>query len=166
MINCGGWYSVPIDWAAIKHFSPKENWGDIDLIDPRLIGVLDEYRDDLGHAVHISPAVGAVCAQDGHSKDSYHYPVFVSGKLVRPCQAADVFPDCDLETAWLCAMRHPAIMGIGIYPCWRYQDEHLSGGLHLDIRATPRRAMWWQDIGGYKNLRTWDDIYLMLSYIH
>lgn len=147
-----------INWNEIKHFTPSENWGNLSLVDPQLIPALDDYRVDLGKPVHLSPVEGAVVAISGHSNQSYHYPVVDAGKIIRPGQAADIFPACDLAYAWMTALRHP-FGGIGVYPYWKYSEKEITGGLHLDLRRNRKRALWWRDEqGDYHYLKDQGDI--------
>ncbi len=124
-----------------KHFSLNENWGIIDKVHSTLIQRLIFFRDMLGAPVHISPRKGAVYATKGHSNESYHYIIQDRNEFA---MAADVFPDCDLMTAWMCAL-HSGFFGVGVYPFWTWKDKSLIGGLHLDIREQDYITGWWQD---------------------
>lgn len=155
---------MTIEWEKIKHFTPEENWGNLSLVDPQLVYGVDNYRAGLGKPVHLSPVEGAVVAMGGHSEQSYHYPIVIEGKIIRPGQAADIFPGCDLAYAWLTALRHYIFGGIGVYPYWKYADKGITGGLHLDLRSGRRRALWWQDEQGeYYYLRDPDDIHRLFK---
>lgn len=117
----------PEEWKAVRHFSPKENWGDPNAIDPRLLYVLDDCRHDANSRCFIS--VGYV--DSGHAKKSYHY----RGK------AADtIWPDWKLHPIdqFIHISRYD-FKGIGYYPDWEYLGKK-TGGWHLDVRPLAQEA--------------------------
>lgn len=115
----------PTDWEAIRHFKPSENWGDVSKIDFQLVKTLDSFRDYIGTPIQIT------CGTQGkHVENSMHY----LGKAVDI-----VFPSSDKDLLFdffMCAVRFP-FGGIGLYPDWKP-----SGGLHLDVRSAPFKALW------------------------
>jgi hypothetical protein len=146
-------------WTNIKHFSPKENWGNPKLISPLLLEVLDAYRDELGIPLHVSNALRY--PSELGPKVSAHY-VGKDGF----CLGVDVIPlipgnKQTLLDCFLLACRYP-FNGIGIYPYWRLSklgeagSSVYVGGLHLDvaseIRKLPvlRAAAHWVGIPGEK----------------
>lgn len=150
-----------VNWKRVSHFSPTENWGDIDQVSSLLVYSLDEYRKLIRNKVYLSPRKGAVFAKTGHRCSSLHYPV----TDVRPCIAADVFPDCELSVAWMFALKSTVFNGVGIYPYWRWtKHPELYGGLHLDLgdpceSDNEKRRLWWVDENRkYYYLNTFEEI--------
>lgn len=117
-----------IDWKRIKGFQKSEPWGDPDKIKPELIEALVEFRKFIGRSVVIH------CGTQGtHVAGSYH----------GLGMAVDLHvPGMALTDQFIAASRFPAFMGIGLYPRWN------NPGLHLDIRPTKIRALWWRDGSG------------------
>lgn len=83
----------------------------------------------------IDTPIFVLCGTQGiHSVSSQHY----LGKAVDilfPLQTLQDLPDL-----FLGASRFP-FTGIGIYPHWGLSGVPI-GGLHLDIREAPQRALW------------------------
>lgn len=116
-----------MDWTKIKHFSPNENWGNPDKVNPYLVIALDALRDSVGKPIIIHCAYST----DGHAKDSMHY----NGKAV------DIhIVGLNVVDQFLAAERIGLFNGIGVYPFWN------SPGLHLDIRTQPGR--WGRNAAG------------------
>jgi len=123
------------EWKKIRYFSPRENWGDPEKIEFRLVFLLDCLRQFIGCPIIIH------CGTQGtHTKGSYHYV----GKAV-DCHAVGI----SLLDFYLAAERFP-FGGIGVYPYWN------NPGLHLDIRPLPGKrrpeARWGRVNGEYVSL--------------
>lgn len=131
-----------LDWRQINYFSLSDNWGDLGLISKQLILNLDDFRGFLGARLYISPVKGAVQAKSGHSPNSMHYAIEAGGKVIRYCQAADVFPECELGYAFFQAIKCHYWGGVGIYPFQEWPKKGLRGGLHLDIRPDEYKKIW------------------------
>lgn len=119
------------DWKEIKNFSKKDNWGDPQKINKKLVQALDRLADKTGEKIFISQGT-----QGRHVANSQHY-------LGR---AADcLFPNLsdlrDLYTVFLVATQIDEFKGFGIYPHWHYKSR-IIGGIHLDIRETANSAFW------------------------
>lgn len=116
-----------MDWNKIKYFSPTENWGDINKVNPYLVIALDTLRDAVGKPIIIHCAYKT----SGHSKNSMHYV----GK------AADIhIVGLSVVDQYLAAEKLGLFNGIGVYKHWN------NPGLHLDIRTQPAR--WGRNAAG------------------
>lgn len=117
-----------VEWEHIKHFSPKENWGDPDKMDPELLNKLDLFREEIGKKCKVLSGF----ATSGHAPKSYHY----LGKAV-DCRFMDEngIP-LSLWDHFLIAMKAP-FNGVGIY-------SHSNWGpfLHFDVRESSERKIW------------------------
>lgn len=121
------------DSYKVKHFSKNEKndlgkncWGDPEKINPRLIYLLDQFREYLNRPVRINYGT-----QGSHSPNSQHYLG----------NAVDLYvPELSWKEQFLAAVRFP-FTGLGVYPFWN------NPGLHLDVRSlqTGKKAMWWRD---------------------
>lgn len=123
----------------LKHFLPSEFQGQYDLVDVRVLLQLDQFREEWGQPVRISPADGAVARHDGQGGKSQHN-VDRWGKT----RAIDIMPSGlvtrdDYERA-IDLARAVGFTGIGVYPHWRPRP-----GLHLDVRddRTPANPALW-----------------------
>lgn len=123
----------------LRHFGAHEFQGQIELVRVETLLCVDEFRDQWGRKVRISPAHGAVARFAGPRSRSQHN-VDRWGET----RGLDVFPDrmntrADIERA-IDIARAVGFSGIGIYPEWSP-----SPGLHLDCRPdrTPARAAMW-----------------------
>lgn len=122
------------DWDRIKNFSPQEDWGDPDRMDPNLVFALDAFRKYVGRAVMIH------CGTQGtHVDGSVHY----LGKAV---DLHVVGMHC--FDAFIAATRFFQFHGIGLYPDWN------NPGLHVDTRNIPEgfRALWMKKGGVYLDI--------------
>lgn len=131
-------------WQNIYYFSPQENWGDPDKVDPMLVMVLDELRGFVGRPFHIH------CAYEtsGHSPNSYHY----LGRAVdfhvdiEPFLAAVYLVDRALQSLVVKIgtqyVRAGDICGLGAYYDWN------NKGFHLDTRGW--KVRWRRVKGQYK----------------
>lgn len=121
----------------MKYFKPSE-FLHYEKLSPKLLFALDSFRSKLGRAVYVSPVEGAGYRND--NSNSYH--CCVSGRN-KQSWAIDLFPDCDLWYSFTTILQIPEIKGIGIYPHWSY--KHMSYGMHIDIRETPNKIIWYQN---------------------
>lgn len=114
---------VPTD-AGLRYFTASEFRGQLDLIDPRLLEVLDEFRHLWGKAVRISNSSGALGRTSGVG---FHNHV-KHGAIM----AVDVIPEGMKTTRDFKQARDLAVKagatGVGIYPKWNQ-----GPGLHMDI---------------------------------
>ena len=103
---------IKTDWTKVKHFSPEEDWGDPDKMNPLLIYSLDALRKFSGRIIVVNN--GYREGDDGeHGKGN----------------AADVvIMGLSLLDQFLLAEKTRLFTGIGIYPFWN------RPGLHLDVR--------------------------------
>ena len=114
-------------WEKIKHFTPDENWGDVDKVNPYLIIALDALRDAVGKPIVIHNAY----ATKGHSETSMHYVG----------EAADIhIVGISLVDAYLAVEKLGLFNGIGVYRSWN------NPGIHVDLRQKPAR--WGQNEAG------------------
>ena len=136
--------------ALTTHFGENENWGDISKVHFKLFEKLDLWRTEIGNSILISPAKGAVYAENrGHSDASWHYIIPGRNDFA---MAADTFPTGNLMIAWIIATKY--FNGVGFYPEWKYARPNkptIYGGLHVDIRST-KRAYWVRQNGKYVNI--------------
>ena len=125
-------------WSDIRHFTRKEWQGHLPETSALLVCALDEYRQNLGSPVWISPANWGT-----HGETSYHYP---SQRTQGKIWAVDIFPDCDLSWAYHIAVRSKVFGAVGVYPYAKYPAKKLKGLLHLDIRHyASLKKIWWRD---------------------
>lgn len=111
-----------------KYFKEEEFQGWYSLLDPRLIPMLDQFREEWGAPVRISKAIGAVGRRMSLSEKSMHN--VTRWKMVK---AVDIMPvglkaKADFLRAFNLAKKI-GFTGIGLYPDWVPQ-----GGLHVDVR--------------------------------
>lgn len=110
----------------LTHFKPYEFRGWWDHMDPKLLTLLDEFRDRLGFPVVISPAKGAIGRQRGPTATTQHN--IDRWGVVR---AVDVLPQLGrrYRSMALDLAKEVGFTGIGVYPDWSP-----SWGMHLDVR--------------------------------
>ncbi|RLB06429.1 MAG: hypothetical protein DRG83_00170 [Deltaproteobacteria bacterium] len=111
-----------VDWNQIRHFRQDE-WGRWEFVDPRLIYMMDQLREEIGAPIIIHEAY----ATSGHAKNSYHY----IGKAV----------DFHIKTkksfrTQLAVIMRIGFTGIGFYPWWEHP------GWHVDIRPAFKTQLW------------------------
>ena len=123
----------------MKYFKVSE-FDDISKMSPRLLCALDDFRDVLGLPVYLSPVKGAQWRND--NSNSQHN----INHSRRQSRAIDIFPKGDPWHCFMAALSIPNIKGIGLYPHWEYPSKHLTFGMHLDVRETPCRVIWWENI--------------------
>jgi len=135
-------------WKTIKHFNPKEKWGDPEKMDYRLVWMLDRLREKIGKPIIIHCGY----ATDGHAENSYHY----KGQAVDFHVEGGAFNFHEGWKSVTLEFRNRRMdrkvffmqekfwfLGLGIYPHWN------NPGFHLDLG--PARS-WWQNAeGGYND---------------
>lgn len=109
----------------MKYFKQAEFREFWTLMDPRLLIVMDEFRELWDGLVIISPATGAIGRSDGE-KSFHNY------KIHGTVKAVDLMPKGMTNKGHFahavdCATRAGAL-GVGIYPDWMPQP-----GIHIDI---------------------------------
>lgn len=126
-------------WQELQYFKRKENWGDPNKVDPKLLYLIDAYRKEIDIPHYVSSCVKY------NDEYSAHYP-----NQYGHSEAVDLFPllagqhHITLCDCLLVATRYP-FSGIGVYPYWRYTRRGANGdimeigGIHLDIST--RRVM-------------------------
>lgn len=123
-----------LDWSSIPNFSESEfDHVDLERLDESFVIELQNFRDLLSRRIYPSPVDGAFVRLDG-SKTSRHYAV---GRL---SDAGDVFPECHIAEAFLCALR-TRFGGIGIYLDTTFKGRAWPM-LHLDLRPVEKQAVW------------------------
>jgi len=120
----------------MKYFKVQE-FRDYTKMAPELLCALDEFRHKTKAPVYLSPAKGAQWRND--NTRSQHN---INLSAQKQSRAIDVFPSVSLWYAFLAAIEVPSIKGIGIYPHWRYKN--LTYGIHLDVRDTEDKVIWWE----------------------
>ena len=116
------------DWKNTVGFTEHENWGNSKLIMSDLVKALVKLRKYVGKSILIH------CGTQGtHCKGSFHGLGMAVDLHISGMNIIDQF---------IAASRFPEFTGIGIYPNWN------NPGLHLDIRQTSFRALWWRDSEG------------------
>ena len=139
-----------IDWSEIKYFSPNYPSEAVfklveDLIEPDLMRALDQYRGLLGYSINPSPLPEAWARRD--ASNSQHNVIYGSdGRLIRLSCAGDVFPNCDIQTAFQVAAGCGLFGGIGVYLDTKYNGKPKMM-MHLDIRKI-HVAIWWARVNG------------------
>jgi len=135
-------YMQDEDWAKVKHFTPKEPWGNWRKVQKKLIFGVDALREFAGKKFVIHNAYD----QSGHSDGSYHY----EGKALD-----GHFEGMHILDQFIVAMRFDQFNGIGVYLDWDHP------GLHLDMRPFSARLMtnslWLRKNGKYIAL-TWENL--------
>lgn len=120
-------------WETVKYFSPNENWGDVERIDPSLILELDRFRHKVA-----TPIIITCGTQGKHIDGSFHY-LGLALDIMFPEKEKKDIPDLFLQ-----ALKFQ-FRGIGIYPDWKYKDK-VIGGMHVDyrpIKAYPEPKATW-----------------------
>ena len=115
-------------FQGLKYLNSGMNWGDVTLMDPRLLALVDALVADMGGEIHVDCGV-----QGEHVADSQH-------GLGKACDV--IFPACTLAPldSILTVLRYP-FGGVGYYPHWELAGV-TRGGFHLDTRDGPRAAHW------------------------
>lgn len=113
----------------LNYFKPEEFHGWYEFCSPKLLVLLDEFRENWGAPVMVSPAKGAVGRKLGNESESQHN--FSYYGEVRAC---DVMPfnmgdDIQQRKKAYRIAKDIGFTGIGIYPDWKPMP-----GMHLDVR--------------------------------
>ncbi len=136
----------------LSHFSSNEFQGYYDQVSPKLLIMIDTFRDRWGHPVYISPASGAVGRHNGDSDTSQHN-LDKWGEV----RALDLMPTvdgrsmtaADAERAVSLA-KEIGFTGIGVY-----SDTSPYWLLHVDVREdrlSGSPATWGRIAGIYTGL--------------
>jgi len=142
-----------ITWDQINHFIAKEfedslHPGSGNEIDMILVLNLDYLWERVATVADEKPIIIITQAVDlysehGHSDDSYHLKK-------QGCQAADfiIFTNLDPRVQYQLVERQ-GFGGIGIYYDWRYKDNLVPIGFHVDCRPQSRIQRWKRVRGEY-----------------
>ena len=123
----------------IRHFKPSEFSEWIGYGHPKLFCSLDEFRRILGCRIFPSPAPGALARFDWSDRKSQHFCDYQGPRLSK---AVDVFPDCQIEHAFIMAMCSQLFGGVGVYFDTFYNGKKWPM-LHLDIRDIEDVTLIW-----------------------
>ena len=124
LVAGGTYWQVARKWRLVrglKWFLPDEWRGQWPLLSAELLRNLDQFRDNIGAPVIISPAPGALFRvksknEQGNSQHFYG-------------RAADIMLPGGLAPGVIDAAKAAGFTGIGAYPHWAPYP-----GLHLDVR--------------------------------
>lgn len=136
-----------MNWNRVTYFK-REEFQDPDhgpesgdLIDGRLVFMLDRLRDETGWPVITNWAVGGavdVNGTHGHAKGSYHL-------AKKGCKAVDFHFRTDAPLRYQYYLVSKAeFVGIGIYPDWEP-----CVGFHVDLRPMELTQRWIRRNGEY-----------------
>lgn len=115
-------YMTDEDWKLVRHFSPKEKWGNWRKVYRDLIFTLDAFAEFVGRRVILHNVFDV----SGHSDGSYHYVGQAGDLHVEGLHVIDQF---------IAASRFDGFNGLGVYPNW------INPGLHCDIRPKSNRLL-------------------------
>ncbi len=129
LLIAGGYMAVYTHKSAtvqLDHFAPAEFGASWPAMAPKLLRALDQFREQLGEPLQVSPAPGAAARTLGPGAGSLHN-VTKHGSSY----AIDVLiPEgYTLRGAYEAAKASGLFSGIGVYPDWQPRP-----GLHLDVR--------------------------------
>ena len=126
----------------LRFFQPAEFGVWFDQMSPKLLNVIDGFREEWGAPVSVSKSAHALGRYAGDSKSQHNVDLW--GEV----RAADLFPKAmndaaDFAKAYECAKRAGA-SGIGIY------TDTSRPMIHLDVREdrTPESPANWSRING------------------
>ena len=121
-------------WDGIKHFSADslvDNWGDPHNVERALLEELDRFRIFLNAPIIVTSCFRpSTTGNEGGSQHAHG----LAADIVVPTFKGTIL---DLFFA---ASRFN-FKGIGIYRDWEYGGKK-TGGLHVDMRHAPHRALW------------------------
>jgi uncharacterized protein YcbK (DUF882 family) len=110
--------------AGLRYFTVKEFRGQLDLIDPKLLEVIDEFRHLWGTTVYVSNSPAAIGRTYGVGFHNY-----VKHGSVK---AIDLIPAGMKTTADFARAKDLALQagarGVGLYPKWNQ-----GPGIHIDV---------------------------------
>jgi len=116
----------------MKYFTPEEFHGHYERLDPELKEMLDNFREQWGDVVNISPHPDAVGRTDGNGFHNYKKHGSVKAVDVLP---AGFYGPAAFKRGFAAAVSSGA-RGIGIYPDWRPQP-----GMHIDVGQRKGRSV-------------------------
>jgi len=119
-------YARKVSTMDLEHFDPAEFGGSFPVTAAPILRALDQFRDDLGEPIQVSPAPGAVARTLGPGSSSLHN-ITKYGQTY----AVDVLipPGHSLRETYRAARAARLFSGLGVYPDWQPRP-----GLHLDVR--------------------------------
>lgn len=143
IVVCLGVLILKKSTRELRYFAKSEFKGKYDLINPKLLVKLDEFRHRWGRPVDVSPADGSIVRYLGDSYSQHNIDRY--GKT----NAIDVFPHGmnsigERRRAYKIA-QEVGFTGIGIYT-----DTKPSNLLHVDVRDSEEVATWSRVDGDYK----------------
>lgn len=119
----------------------------LDLLDARVVVVLQQIRYSLDQPIYPSPLKRAWARTDKKSSNSQHYAVN------RLSKAGDIFPERGyLMNCWLAAQQQKDIKGLGLYSDTNGPDGKNWPMLHYDLRNSGRRIFWVRENKKYYTL--------------
>ena len=129
----------------LRYFAPQEFRGWYPRMDRRLLHLLDDFRDQLGEPVIVSPAHGSIGRHLGLDSLSWHN-IDMRGSV----RAIDIMIPGITQMGYPTARdliglaQRTGFGGVGIYPDW-----HPLPGMHLDVRPQLHgTATTWARRGG------------------
>lgn len=126
-------------WSKLKHFSPKENWGEPGKMNWALLFVLDCLRSKLPDGCTIK--INCAYENDGHATTSFHSREGKGSAVDFVITGLPIHLAFEIAVKYLNEMN--IIYGLGAYPYWN------TAGFHLDLRADT--LYWYRDKkGDYK----------------
>jgi hypothetical protein len=140
--------SVNVNWNRVKYFRRYEFQDPLhgpesgDLIDDRLVVMLDRLRHEAGWPIIIHWAVGGAVDVDGtygHADHSFHLASM-------GCKAVDFHFQTDAPFRYqYYLVSKVGFAGVGIYPDWKP-----CAGFHVDLRPMVQTQRW-----SYRNGEYW-----------
>ncbi len=149
---------MAINWKHVRHFS-RDEFGDPlvpesgELIDGKLVLLLDKMREETKYAIITHAAVGGCVDVDGlhgHSSNSYHLKLngckavdfhFAERKSFKPLS---LNPRLQYEI-----VENYRFSGIGVYHDWHCDGYLLPIGFHVDLRPIDKFQRWVRRAGSY-----------------
>jgi|GEM_PF-892902 len=148
VIDVRGTKMLEEDWKRVRHFSPKERWGNWRKVDRNLVFLIDAFREFVGKPVVLHNAYDTA----GHTDGSYHYRGMALDAHVEGMTLMDMF---------FALTRFDEFNGVGLYPFWTW-DGKLCPGFHGDIRPKSERfkpdSRWMCTRGGVYVPLSWENL--------